>query len=63
MRPWLECLTLPPLAVRGADEADRIAPVGLNFEVKARRITFDGYYIPKITLQSQYRKSMMYGYK
>jgi hypothetical protein len=32
------------LAEGGADEADGVAPVVLNFEVKAGRVTFDGYY-------------------
>jgi hypothetical protein len=31
------------LAVGGADEADRIAPVVLDFEVEAGRGAFDGY--------------------
>jgi hypothetical protein len=33
------------LAVGGADETDRITPVGLNFEVKPGRSAFDGYHI------------------
>jgi hypothetical protein len=36
------------LAIRGADEADGVASVVLNFEVEARRGTFDGYYLPYI---------------
>jgi hypothetical protein len=31
------------LAEGGAEEADRIAPVVLDFEVEAGRGTFDGY--------------------
>jgi hypothetical protein len=41
------------LAVRGADEADRITPVGLNFEVKPGRVALDGYYLRQNTLRSQ----------
>jgi hypothetical protein len=37
----------------GADEADGVAPVVLNFEVEAGRGAFDGYYIATITRQSQ----------
>jgi hypothetical protein len=31
------------LAKRRADEADRITPVALNFEMKGKRFAFDGY--------------------
>jgi hypothetical protein len=51
------------LAVRGADEADRVAPVGLNFEVTSGRVALDGYYIRQNASGSQYKKSEMYGYK
>jgi len=37
------------LAEGGADETDRITPVGLNFEMKPGRIAFDGYYITLFT--------------
>jgi hypothetical protein len=37
----------------GADEADRVAPVGLNFEVKPGRVALDGYYLRQNTLGSQ----------
>jgi len=33
------------LAKRRADEADRITPVALNFEMKGKRFAFDGYQI------------------
>ena len=36
------------LAEGGADEADGVASVVLNFEVEAGRGTFDGYYIAQI---------------
>jgi hypothetical protein len=44
------------LAVGGADEADRITPVGLNFEVKPGRVALDGYYLRQNTLGSQGQK-------
>src|SRR5260370_28577970 len=33
------------LAKRRADEADRITAVALNFEMKGKRVAFDGYQI------------------
>jgi hypothetical protein len=32
-------------AVGGADDADRVTAVALNFEVEAKRRLYDGYYI------------------
>jgi hypothetical protein len=37
------------LAEGGADEADGVAPVVLDFEVEARRGAFDGYSIASST--------------
>jgi hypothetical protein len=37
------------LAEGGADEADGVAPVVLNFEVEAGRGAFDGYYMASST--------------
>jgi hypothetical protein len=41
------------LAEGGADEADGVASVVLDFEVEAGRGAFDGYQIASITGQSQ----------
>jgi hypothetical protein len=41
------------LAEGGAEEADGVAPVVLNFEVEARWGAFDGYQIASSTRQSQ----------
>ena len=37
----------------GADETDRIIAVALNFEMKGKRFTFDGYRISILTSQKQ----------
>ena len=51
---------LTVLAIRGADEADGVTPVVLDFEVEAGRVAFDGYYIvsDRWTIQLKYTKCM-----
>jgi len=47
----------------GADNANRIGAVALNFEVKAERRSFNGYQISILTLINQGECQKMYGYK
>ena len=37
------------LAIGRADEADRSTTVALNFEMKGKRFSFDGYQISNLT--------------
>ena len=41
MRPWLGMFDFALLAIGGADEADRITSVEVNFEVKAEGFAFN----------------------
>ena len=42
------------LAIGRADQADRITAVALNFEMKGKRVAFDGYQISASTNNNQY---------
>jgi len=50
------------LAKGGADDADWITAVALNFEVKAERLAFNGHLISIQTSKYQENNSNMYGY-
>jgi len=50
-------------AIGRADQAVGITAVALNFEMKGKRFTFNGYRISILTILNQAKNKKMYGYK
>src|SRR5262249_42506573 len=61
-RPWVGVFDFALRAVGGADDADRITAVALNFEVEGKWSVSDGYLIPKLFGLCN-KNLKMYGYK
>ena len=51
------------LAIGGAEEADRITAVALNFEMEGERLAFNGHKISINVVANQGDIDIVYGYK